>query len=47
MGAGVLGAQARGKNEVCRVPKRTGAREGKMIKRKMKNKVFRQNRKEK
>lgn len=47
MGVSVLGAQARGKNEVCRKPKRKDAREGKMIKREMKNKVFRENRKQK
>lgn len=47
MGVTVLGAQARGKNEVCRKPKRKDVRERKMIKRKMKNKVFRENRKQK
>lgn len=39
-GVGVLRAQARGKNEVGRRPKKKDANEGKMIKRKMKNKVF-------
>lgn len=47
MVVGVLGAQAKGKNEVCRKPKRKDAREGRMIKREMKNKVFRENRKQK
>ena len=38
-GTGVLGAQARGENGVCRRPKRKDAREAKTIKKKMKNKV--------